>query len=41
MELHMLQQLNTLMMRPNGTPRAAFWGPVAFVALMVIGFVAA
>ncbi len=41
MELHMLHQLNTLMMRPNGSPRAAFWGPVALLALLVIAVFAA
>jgi hypothetical protein len=41
MEVHMLNQLNTLMLRPDGTPRAAFWGPIAFVALLVIGLTAA
>jgi hypothetical protein len=39
MELPMLNQLNTLMMRPDGTPRAAFWGPAALAALVVIAMV--
>lgn len=37
----MLNQLHTLMMRPNGSPRAAFWGPIAFLALLVIAVFAA
>jgi len=31
----------TLLFRYNGTPQPAFWGPVAFVALLIIGLVAA
>jgi hypothetical protein len=36
MELHMLVRLNTLMLRDDGSLRPAFWGTIAFLALMVI-----
>ena len=32
----MLARLNTLMLRENGSLRPAFWGWIAFLALMVI-----
>jgi hypothetical protein len=40
MDLQALQQLNALLLRRDGTPRPAFWGPIALVALLVIGFAA-
>jgi hypothetical protein len=37
----MSRQGSSLFFRANGSPRAAFWGPVAFLTLAVIGLVAA